>query len=151
VTKTRPAGEGDWPFIVHSWVESIRGCVDAGRALTRSEHWDTYTRVIDRLRQRRGLLASVAVNQEQPDQIFGYLISETGWPWPVVHFSFVKAPFRQFGIAKLLLGEAGITADFHFPFRTGRLAELKRAGHYRHAVHDPLVLQFSPEERHHRR
>ncbi len=51
----------------------------------------------------------VASNLDDPDQIYGWICWNKHGHRPALHYIYVKLPFRQFGVAKLLLMHAEIT------------------------------------------
>lgn len=95
---TRPMRQGDWNFVAHSWKRSYR---------TQKAIWppDLYStemqKRLDKLSNRAQFL--VAVDVEDPDQIFGWACAEP----PLLHFVFVKKAFRRQKIATTLIKQLG--------------------------------------------
>jgi GNAT superfamily N-acetyltransferase len=71
--------------------------------------------VVPFLQGREASRVTIAVSATDPDQIFGYIVSEPG----VVHYLFVKETFRRMGIGKALLTSAlDDDCEFIYTFRT---------------------------------
>jgi GNAT superfamily N-acetyltransferase len=95
--------------------------------------------LIQRLIGRSKVL--LAKNQEDDEQIFGYIVAETLSPdRPIVHYCYVKEPFRRLGIASKLyatvtpLGEGAWAS--HWNRRIAKLASEK-----------DLKLKYNPYRR----
>lgn len=82
----RPAGADDWAYITDSWARSSH---------TRSSQ---IRHRIDRLRRRKATFL-IACDPQERRQILGWACLEK----PVLHYIFVKLPFRNQGIARQLL------------------------------------------------
>ena len=104
----RLADVEDVNFIIDSWLRSFfeRGMF----AYPRESYW-TYQRakilrILAESAKNNGV--KIAANSEKQGQIFGYMV---GWG-DTLHYMYVKAPFRQFGVSKLLRDE-GFNAYTH--------------------------------------
>jgi len=95
----RQPTEADLSFVYSSWLKSYRTS-DASRRMVNDVYYGGHKRVIARLLSTS--LAIVAVNPEDPDQIYGYIVYAEAAGVPVVHYVYVKQPYRRHGIASQL-------------------------------------------------
>lgn len=119
--RLRPADAEDEAFLCHSWLKSFRPSATEvpGVIYHRGQH-----EVIERLLGRS--IVTVACNPEDEAQIFGYLVHEKRGPVVVLHYVYVKAPFRRLGLARALLAHVG-AEGCHYTHRTPAFARLARA------------------------
>jgi GNAT superfamily N-acetyltransferase len=122
--KVRPVETGDWAFIYHSWKESLRD------GLFLHWSWVQYKRdmnhAIDRLRNDADVRWLVACDAEDPSCIFGWICYD--WVLSVVHYVYIKQPYRRQGIAKELLEKrTGLPSPVtcFYSFETRSLREIK--------------------------
>lgn len=95
----RAPNKNDIPFIYATWLNSFY--LDSwAKSITKTIFFENYKRVVDHILQ--SATVTIACSQEDPNVIFGYLVSEPG----VAHYCFVKEAFRSFGIAKDLYNKA---------------------------------------------
>lgn len=103
----RWANQSDYPFIANSYLKSYRKA-PGNRALINEVYFPEYKARLE------GIVASGAVliahAPDDPDHILGYAIASQLAGYQVVHYVYVKYPFRQQGIAKSLL--LAIKPDF---------------------------------------
>lgn len=123
----------DLNFILNSWLKSYRWeawagvpreqfafckkcdkhpkCATCEREVRQSYpsspiHGDVYfkeqERLIYEINERSEIL--VACNVEEPDQVYGWVVASSG----LLHYVYVKGPFRRFGIGGSLLDRAGV-------------------------------------------
>lgn len=89
----------DLPFVLNSWLKSDR---DNGRNRLMSQetyyggYRDECIKKLD-----KGFV-TVACNTEDEDQIFGWVCADAG----VIHYVYVKVPFRNSGVASALVKAA---------------------------------------------
>ncbi len=114
----RPMKIEDYNFISNSYLKSYRNAPGVS-ILDNPTYYSEFKRRLDYL-----LLTSecvVACHIDDPDQIFGYRIGSV----PVLHYVYVKYPFRRFGVAKALLKEFDLGKEFtiitHQPKRWSEL------------------------------
>lgn len=146
----RPAAAEERPFILNSWLRSWHGTHYAG-PLPDTEFYAAYHAAIEGLLSRPGTEALCAVDagaEVGDHSLFGYLVVERGRaPAPmqaVVHYAYVKEPFRRQGVFKSLLVAAGISprGPWAYTYRTpiaGRLA--KPGGPFAAAVFQPNLAR----------
>lgn len=89
-----------------------------------------YIAVLDSLLEREETSALVAVNPEDKDQILGWLLY-ADFEIPVIHYVYVKEPYRGFGLASTLLEAAGIGDQYVYTF-TNRWSELLASSQSEH-------------------
>lgn len=130
--ETRPAEKPDLAFIFSSWLKSFRES-EFAKGIPTSLYYREHHRLIERLLERAQVL--VACNPESPSQIYGWICFERSRA-RVIHYVYVKQPFRELGIAKRLLeaalaGEEGFFYT-HLGITDGKLKE--------RAVYSPYLL-----------
>jgi hypothetical protein len=96
----RPMIPGDERFIFSSWLRSYREGARSARDVSRSIYFIEHHRLVERLLGRGRAL--IAADAEDPTNILGYVVGERTGPVAIIHYAYVKAPFREIGIARLL-------------------------------------------------
>lgn len=94
--KLRLAKPEDTNFIVNSYLKSYRGSPES-RAISEESYYGLYKK---RLEGMAGAIV-VATSQDDDDQILGYAIGHGSDL--IIHYVYVKYPFRGLGLAKVLL------------------------------------------------
>ena len=90
---TRPPTPEDINFILNSWLKSNRYRI---KNIDNNTYYTLYKNHIIKLLQSSEVL--IAVNQEDPTQILGYLVVEDN----TCNYVYVKYCYRKLGIVKLL-------------------------------------------------
>lgn len=106
--KVRHELPGDRNLIIASWLKCYRRHAFFTRNISNTIYYDWHQRIIKRLFSR-GAVAHIAALQEDPVVILGYLITEndeSNKHNPIVHFAFVKYPFRYSGVLRQLATSA---------------------------------------------
>jgi len=106
--RLRPATESDVDFIFNSWLKCYRyspNTVGAQNPVYFAQHH----KLIEGLCKRANI--TIACNAADIAQIYGYVCSEMIDELPVIHFLYVKQPFRKFGIAMQLAEVAGFKRE----------------------------------------
>lgn len=98
----RVAKPEDLNFIFATWLKSYRHSSQFARRISNTVFFTWHHKVIERL-IGRGAQISVAHPKGEPDVILGYGCAELFDGQPVVHFIYVKKPFRRMGVATKLL------------------------------------------------
>lgn len=89
-------------FIYFSWLSCVSAEAPWARRIGSRRFFKMHHVALERILEKGQCL--VAVMKEDPNIIFGYLVTERSQELcPTVHFCFVKAPFRKMGIASLLV------------------------------------------------
>lgn len=117
--KVRPAKQEDIPFILNSWLKRYRDAISV-RLVTDRVYYEKQHQVIRAILGKVGLGIFVACSQEDEDQIYGYVVGETlSDKWLIIHWVYVKGPFRRFGIAKDLMKRVlGGFEEIHYSHKT---------------------------------
>lgn len=103
----RPAALGDLALIMSSWIGEYReGPI--GRLMTDTRYYAEVRPIVERLVTR--LPPLVACDPGNPDTIYGWACGERVTSDLVVHFLYVRGPWRRWGIARKLLAALGYQA-----------------------------------------
>lgn len=94
--KIRPMTVGDEGFIFNSWLRSFRKSVDME---SKAYYLFQHRKIEKLLRDSRVLMA---VSEDDPDQIFGWVCFAPFEDEYIVHYLYVKATFRKLGIGRRL-------------------------------------------------
>lgn len=92
----RPMRETDFGFIRNTWLEGCRQT--EGRLMSNDVYYPGFHELLVRLVPGRTVMA---VSHEDPDQLFGYVCAEPDRN--VLHYAYVKMPFRRLGIMTAML------------------------------------------------
>lgn len=147
----RRAAAGDETFVVYSWCASFRSSHTAG--LIAMDDWRAVMEPqIRKVLSRPGGEVWVAYHPGETDHVadlYGWLAVERGHALPLVHYVYVKSPFRKHGIARGLFAAAGVdpAAPFFYTCKTYVVHELRHL--IPAARWQPLIARRS-EDQHHR-
>lgn len=134
----RPANGTELNFILSSWIRSFKRSSFASKI-----PWDIYKERQDAAIKSimvSGAEFTVACNPEDESQAFGWISYHRTPSLPVIHYIYVKEPFRRFKIATGLIASVG--NDFIYTHLTSGFERMKREG-----VYDPyLFFQFQKGE-----
>lgn len=143
----RPAESRDMPFVMSSWLKSFKTSNAAG-LLPFNLYYDAYRLAIQQLLDRGSVVyvAYVPGEDEAKSDIYGWACVERGFDKPLVHYVYVKQPYRRLGVAKALLRAAGVhvSQPFFYTYRTPIVAELLRGR--RQAVWMPVLARSRKAE-----
>jgi GNAT superfamily N-acetyltransferase len=118
----------DIPFIFNSWLQSYRHSIHV-KNIANTVYFGEHHKVLERIMKRSE--AIIACDPTDQTQIFGYIVYEIITGVLVVHYAYVKLPYRKLGIMKQLLEKAGRKVNHHFVYT-----------HETHTAHK-LALKFS--------
>jgi GNAT superfamily N-acetyltransferase len=114
---------GDERLIFSSWLKSYREGATGSREITRSVYFVQHHHLIEALLARGIVL--VAADAGDPTNILGYAVGEHKGPVAVVHYVYVKAPFRNIGIGRMLAhGLVNGCESVHHSHTTAAAAQL---------------------------
>lgn len=99
--KIRSATKEDISFLFSSWLKSFRDSGTMCRNITNTVYFESHHKLIERILRRASV--NVACDADHPDQLFGYIVAETIDGIFVLHYIYVKHPFRRTGIGSALL------------------------------------------------
>jgi GNAT superfamily N-acetyltransferase len=118
--RIRPIKSADENFIRNSWLKRFREAISA-RLVTDKVYFGVQHDVITKILAQSGLKAYAAVDPKDEDHIYGYIVAEerAGLDALLLHWVYVKGPFRRFGVARKLLQEVNPEAkSVHFTHKT---------------------------------
>lgn len=116
--KLRPLCDADWHFVLDSWLRSFRHGNDHARAADMRPFFTQEQDGIERARER-GAVFSIACADYDEEQIFGWACYEE----MLLHYVYVKQPYRQTGIATALLGGASAWFCTHWTKMAQKISE----------------------------
>lgn len=90
----------DTNFILNSWLKSYRDSPQVNR-MENSAYYHEQAKIIKELLKTVNVL--VACDKSDSNQIFGYLVSQRVDNTFCLHYVYVKLPFRNMGIAKMMI------------------------------------------------
>ena len=102
--RLRPLIEDDLAFIFNSWLKSYRFS-DLAEKITNTIYFADHHKVIERLIEDSKVV--VACNEEDPSQVYGYIVGGALDGIALLHFIYVKHTFRNMGVGKTLLDAMG--------------------------------------------
>lgn len=140
--KIRPAKESDISFIFNSWLQSFRDSPTV-RGIPNTLYYKEQHRLIEDLLKRDTCRVILAVNEKDEEQIFGYIIFETyGENLPLVmHWIYVKHPFRNFKIGSQLIEECHKTAPNIVTYSHKSKLSDKLMKNRQHYIYNPYNLR----------
>lgn len=161
----RLAAEPDLGFVFDSWIVGYRDAHAAG--MIAYEDWDVVMRAaITRVLARPGVSVHVACHPGETDRqsdLYGWIAAERGGPWhetmyapsyfSLVHYVYVKKPYRRMGLGKGLLDAAEVDSRFLYTCKTGALSRKDRktgtrvadSSVMRDARWDPLIARTTKQ------
>jgi GNAT superfamily N-acetyltransferase len=112
----RHAERPDREFIVSTWSSTYKASHFSGPVYTdryASVMHEAFGNVLD----RPEATALIACERDDPDFFYGHIVGEVQrGEAPIVHYVFVKAPYRQTGIARGLFAALGVDPNSYFVF-----------------------------------
>ena len=106
--RIRPATQDDIGFIFNSWLKSYRNSHFA-KFITNTVYYENHHKVIEQLVKDNEV--KVACNENDPNQLYGYICAGRLDGFFVCHYIYVKHSFRAMGIGKSLLNSFNHDAD----------------------------------------
>ncbi len=94
----------DIPFIFNSWLKSFRSNEDSTR-MSNSVYFGHFKPLVERLLEQASIV--IACNPDDGAQIYGYAVFDQSEDVNifVLHYLYVKYPFRNLGIAHGILSQ----------------------------------------------
>lgn len=105
----RPATGAELGFVVKNWIRSYANSPWAGAMSRELQVGAIRGTIFDLL--RRGAELQIAYLKSSPDKLLGFVCYERDFPWPVVHYVYVKERYRQCGIGRALVETAAEGSD----------------------------------------
>lgn len=100
ITHLRDPLETDIDFLFNSWLKSYRHSNECN-AMNNEVFFKRFGKIITKILGDSTII--VACNPDDQDQIYGYLAYKTLDDVFVLHYIYVKYPYRKLGIAKKML------------------------------------------------
>lgn len=98
--KIRLANDDDIHLVINSWLHSYRAS-PFGAGMSSEVYYREHRDVLQDILEHCQVM--VACDNEIGDQIYGWIAYEESKEETIVHFVYVKRPFRKFGIASTLV------------------------------------------------
>lgn len=130
----RQATPEDFNFVANSYLKSYRTAPEA-KAMVNDIYFPEYKTRLIHMASTGTIL--VACSNEDPDQIFGYIMVGEVGTYSILHYVYVKFPFRRLGIAKALTLAA-------LPDIGNKLTIVTHQPKNWRAVEDKYALLFQP-------
>lgn len=127
--KLRAPTKDDESFIYSSWLQSFRSA-PLVYGVPNTIYFKRFHDVLENLFKASSTRITIACSPDDPEQIFGYSVY-SDLPLPVLHWVYVKHPFRGFGIARDLCSR--VSPKLHTT--KARESSLVKASAY-----DPFIL-----------
>lgn len=105
----------DLSFIYSSWLQSYFYGSNWPKSMAREIYFASHAEVIRLIMLRPGVCVTIASDKEDQSIIIGYMVSEND---NVLHYSYVKKPFREMGIFNSLLKYTHLNYDISISHRT---------------------------------
>lgn len=150
----RPGTADDVDFIYATWLRSYRHSSAFAAPISNEIFFPSHHLIVERILARKSTSVYIACLPEDPQTIFGYLITE-GFYKPIIHFIYVKEAFRKQSIATILLQNAKLDPNkcffSHLTYACDWLVGSKvydpaigkktfRPGKYPTATYDPYLI-----------
>ena len=135
----RTATPSDMVFVASSWRSCYRSSHFAG-PIPMDLYNSLYRDIISRVLARRDIQVRVSAKDED---IFGYVVFEHG----VLHWLYVKDPYRRLGCARALFESAKFAqgASFVYTFKTADAAEVIRKKHLM-GKFNPMIVRYAEDK-----
>lgn len=98
--RIRRATKRDIPFITNSWLRSLRNAPQV-QGIPNNTYYYQHHKLLEQLIPRSVVL--VICNENDEDQILGWCCAEVVDTALVVHYVYIKHPFRKLGLATRLV------------------------------------------------
>ena len=100
----RPGQHGDAHFLLSTWLKSYRNSAFAQR-ISNDVYFRGHQEQIATILGIEGTAVTVVCAKDDEDQILGYVVYNT--LVPILHYAYVKYPFRNVGLGSLLIKMVG--------------------------------------------
>lgn len=102
----------DINFIINSWLKNYKFSSKFAQNIPAKIYYSYHEPIIKALINNCANHSIVATLEDAPNVILGYLIQQPFENHSLVHYVYVKFPFRSNGIAKQMFEAAGIDPDY---------------------------------------
>ena len=114
--KIRLMVPSDKNFIYRSWLQSYKHDSPMTVFIGRDFFFKIQQKIVDTIFSRDDTKTIIACDENDEEIIFGFLVYQP----KIIHYVYVKEPFRKLGIATTLLKELGNVENFqgsHFTYK----------------------------------
>lgn len=136
----RKAELKDKNFIFGSWLKSFRRSSDV-HGVPNNIYFMNQHKTIEILLARANCL--LICDPNDPEIIYGYLVSEVVEKVPVIHWLYVKHLYRGLGLAKRLMAQAGIDKNMPFCYTHNSSPAVQVAHKNPNIIFNPYLLRES--------
>jgi ribosomal protein S18 acetylase RimI-like enzyme len=105
----RPANKDDIGFIFNSWLKSYKSSKFTEQ-IPNEIYYAEHHKIIENLLQQYNVI--IAANQEDPNQLYGFICAGLTDGIFTLHYLYVKHTFRRMGIANSLLNAFEHNSDY---------------------------------------
>ena len=128
----RSANEDDHGFILNSWLKSYYDTADISPRISRKVFFKNEGKIIENLLKTE--LVKIICNPFDETHIYGYACFNDNPT--ILHYIYVKQPFRKMGLARNILRDYMESEDVIISYSTGRI---KRFGTHYNFKYNPYV------------
>lgn len=137
----RLAKAEDVPFILDSWLRSYKTS-NYALPIPADIYFPLHRAAVLHMVQHPGISCRLAVNPRDAEQIYGYLIHLTSAP--VIHYVYVKYPFRKFGIGTRLITDC-LQGEAAYQGVSVHASHWSSFAKKFNLVYNPYLIQLPPE------
>lgn len=102
-TLIRPPKTEDVAFIASTWLNNFKNSSKFGQNIKKGIFYDNHAKIVNRILSKTNHVY-IAHLPDDEDTIIGYMVGDAiDDTCNVIHFIYVKQPFRNFGVMKELL------------------------------------------------
>lgn len=145
----RPAGGRDTEdraFVVSTWSRSFKLSHSAG--LISSESWPAVMHVeLEKILERAGARTVIACAGDDRNSFYGWIAADTTARVPVLHYVYVKEPYRLAGIGRRLFAAIGIDPAQFFVYVCRGPSYGQLASKFAHARYNPNEVRFQKDRK----
>jgi len=134
----RPIIPADIAYIKSTFLRSHRNSAFT-KLIPNKEYFDFFSPLFDSILEEDNIIAALAVNPEDSNHIYGWCAWEKIGPIQVLHYTYTKVAYRNFGIALQLLDATGFNVEqpFFYTFASGASSKLRKK--FKQAVYNPFI------------
>jgi len=137
----RPALPTDMQFVISNWSASFKVSHSAG--LIQSDDWaDIMHAQLRKVIERPDTRTILAYEKTDPTFFYGFISGDTSQQPAIVHYVYVKAPYRRHGMARALFAALGVDPSRPFLYTCKTAIVSKLAVHTPMARWNPLLARY---------
>lgn len=104
----RPFEEKDTNFIINSWLKNYKFSSRFAQSITAKVYYANHEPIVKNIINRCASYSLIATLEDAPRVILGYIVFQPTGQSHILHYVYVKYPFRGNGICSELMREAQI-------------------------------------------